>query len=304
MKVAALAGGTGSAKLIRGLARTGVDLRVVSNVGDNIWMYGAYVCPDVDIACYTLAGLVDSSRGWGIDGDTFEALKAFSRLGLETWFRLGDQDMAVCMARTEMMRRGMSLTQATESIRRSLGVRYPVLPASDHSLQTRLSTTKGEIHLQEFWVRDSGKPSVRGVRYDGAASARVTGEVTSAILDADRVVVCPANPVTSIGPMLAIPGFVRLLTRTPARVVGLSPMVGGRPVSGPARKLLAATRRRADSAGVAELYSGFLDAMVISRRDAVLESRIEGLGIECRLSDTLMKGPEDEKRLAEEILEA
>jgi LPPG:FO 2-phospho-L-lactate transferase len=304
MKVTALAGGTGSAKLLRGLASLDVELRVVANVGDNVWMYGAYVCPDVDIACYTLAGVADRSRGWGIEGDTFEALKALSRLGLETWFRLGDRDLAVCMARTEMMRRGMTLTEATESVRKSLGVRIPICPACDSHLETRVSTSKGVMNLQEFWVRDSGEPSVRGVRYKGAASARATEEVNSAILGADRIVVCPANPVTSIGPMLAIPDFARLLRSTAGRVVALSPMAGGHPISGPAGKLLKATGRRPDSVGVAESYSGFLDAIVISKGDSPMRSRIEGLGVECRLSDTLMNGPEDEKRLAEELLEA
>jgi LPPG:FO 2-phospho-L-lactate transferase len=304
MRVTALAGGTGSAKLLRGLASLDLDLRVVANVGDNVWMYGAYVCPDVDIACYTLAGVSDRTRGWGIEGDTFEALRALSRLGIETWFRLGDQDLAVCMARTEMMRRGMTLTEATESIRKSLGVRIPICPASDRHLETRVSTSKGELHLQEFWVREEGKPSVQGVRYKGATSARTTKEVRSAILRADRIVVCPANPVTSIGPMLAIPGFARLLRSTAGRVVALSPMAGVHPISGPAGRLLKATGRSADSVGVAESYSGFLDAMVISRGDSAMRSRIEKLGVECKLSDTFMKGPDDERRLAEELLKA
>ncbi len=298
-----MAGGTGSAKLLRGLSRLPVDLTVVANVGDNFWAYGAYVCPDVDIACYTLAGKADP-RGWGLEGDTFEALGSFASLGLETWFRLGDRDLAVCMARTEMMRRGSSLTDATDRIRRSLGVRCRVLPVTDQPVETRLETPLGDLHLQEFWVRERGRPAVRKVRYEGAARAKVAGGVKKAIEGADRVIICPANPVTSVGPMTAVPGFIGLLSRTEARVVALSPMVGRRPVSGPAGKLLRATGVRPDSLGVAGAYSRFLDALLVSERDAPLKSSVEELGVKCALTDTLMRTPGDEARLARELVEA
>lgn len=302
MKVAAIAGGTGSAKLLRGLYRLPVDLSVIANVGDNVWMYGAYVCPDVDIACYSLAGVADAARGWGVRGDTFESLASFAAMGLETWFRLGDRDLAFCLARTELMRRGATLTRATEQIRRSLGVICPVLPASDQPVETRVATDQGELHLQEFWVREGGRPRVSGVRYKGASSARPTEQVKEAILRADRVVLCPANPVTSIGPTLAIPGFARLL-KSAERVVALSPMSGRGPLSGPAGKLMKAVGRRPDSLGVADMYSSFLDALLISEKDEGLCRDIEGLGVECAASDTLMKGPADEKRVAKELLE-
>ena len=302
MKVVALAGGTGSAKLLRGLSRLDIDLSVVANVGDNVWMYGAYVCPDIDVACYTLSGIADSSRGWGIDGDTFAALGMFARAGLETWFRLGDRDLSVCMARTEMMRRGSTLTEATEKVRRGLGVRSPVLPASDQELETRVDTPMGDLHLQEFWVRERGLPRVTAVRYKGARSARPTARVREAILEAERVVLCPANPVTSIGPMLAVPGLRRLLADSDARVVALSPMSGRRPISGPAGKFMKALGREADSVGVAGLYSSFLDAIIVSREDEGMRRKIQALGVECEASDTLMRGPDDELRLAKELL--
>ena len=304
MRVTALAGGTGSAKLLRGLATLPVDLTVVANVGDNIWMYGAYVCPDVDIACYTLSGVADRARGWGVQGDTFVALDLIAKLGLGTWFRLGDRDLAVCLARTEMLRGGSTLTEATERIRRSLGAAAPVLPACDQHVETRVVTSLGDLHLQEFWVRERGRPRVDSVYYRGAKAARPTGRVREAILRADRVVVCPANPVTSIGPMLALPGFTRLLSGSRARVVGLSPMSGGRPFSGPAGKFMRGSGRRADSVGVAEMYSKFLDALVISRADEGERGDIEALGVDCVTSDTLMKGRGEEARLAEELLKA
>ncbi len=303
MKVVALAGGTGSAKLLRGLARVGDDLTVVANVGDNIWIYGVYVCPDVDIACYTLAGMADQTKGWGIAGDTFQVLAVLRSLGEETWFALGDRDLGTCLRRTKSLRDGATLTEAVDQERRALKVRQRVLPATDDPLETRIGTERGEIHLQEFWVKEGGRPAVKSVRYRGARRAKTSPAVLSAVKGADRVVVCPANPVTSIGPMLAIPGFREALSRTRARVSALSPMQGGAPFSGPAGKLMKACGLSQDSAGVARFYSGFLDAIVISEGDRGLRGEIESMGVECVASDTLISGPGVEQRLARELLE-
>jgi LPPG:FO 2-phospho-L-lactate transferase len=302
MKVVALAGGTGSAKLLRGLSRLRIDLTVVANVGDNFWTYGVYVCPDVDIATYTLAG-ISSPRGWGIAGDTFEALRWLSRLGEETWFRLGDRDLAVCLKRTEMLKRGKSLTSATRKIAKSLGVEPLVLPVTDDHVETRIMTPTRELHLQEFWVRERGTPKPIGVRYEGARGARPTREVATAISTADRVVVCPANPVTSIGPMLAVTSFRRLLRDTDARIVALSPMEGAAPFSGPAGKLLRGMGSSPDSYGVAKEYSDFADCVVISEADGALGDAIRALGMGCVTAGTRMKGPTDELRLARVMVE-
>jgi len=280
-----------------------VDLTTVVNVGDNAWINGVYVCPDIDIATYTLAGVADAQRGWGIQGDTYGVLGALSRLGVDTWFRLGDIDLATCLLRTEMLREGATLTQASDRIRRGFGVRSPILPATDGSVETWLRTSKGDLHLQEFWVRERGRPRVEGVTYRGARKASATAQVKSAIRSADRVVVCPANPVTSIGPMLAVRGFADLLARSGARVVALSPMAGWAPYSGPAGKLLKAIGVRPDSAGVAGLYSGFIDAIMISDEDSTMKGAIEGGGVECALSDTMMTDREAESRVARELLE-
>ena len=303
MRVVALAGGTGSAKLLRGLQRLPVDLAAVVNVGDNIWMYGAYVCPDVDIATYTLAGVADRTWGWGLEGDTFEVLRRLSKLGAETWFRLGDLDLATCLARTRMLRDGATLTEATERIRRALGVASAVLPVTDSEVATWIKTPKGWMHLQEFWVRRRGRPRVTGIEYRGARKAEVTPKVRSAIRRADRVVICPANPVTSIGPMLAVRGFSRLLEGCEARVVALSPMAGRAPFSGPAGKLLRAGGSRPDSMGVAGLYSSFLDALLVAETDSALTPSIESLGVRCATSHTRMANRDDEVRLARELLE-
>ena len=303
MKVVVLAGGTGSAKLLRGIRALGVDMTVVANVGDNAWVYGVYVCPDVDIACYTLAGISDSAQGWGIQGDTFQVLGLMARAGVETWFTLGDRDLATCLARTQMLRDGRTLTEATEALADKLGVGCAVLPACDEPVQTIISTPRGELNLQEFWVKEKGRPRVLGVRYDGAGRAHPTAKVRDAIREADRVVVCPANPVTSIGPELAVPGFVRLL-RSARRVVALSPMVGNRPFSGPAGKLMRATGVPPSSLGVARLYSKFADALVIASEDRGMAGEIRALGLDCVPSDILMKGPSDEARVAREVLAA
>jgi LPPG:FO 2-phospho-L-lactate transferase len=304
MRVVALAGGTGSAKLLRGLYKTEADLTVVANVGDNIWMYGVYVCPDIDIACYTLAGVADPSRGWGIAGDSFKALGSLRKIGEAAWFMLGDRDLATSLRRTEMIRSGATLTEVTESLRKALGLKCAVLPVTDQDVATMITTPEGDLHLQEFWVKEKGLPRVIRVWYRGARSARLTSAVESHIEAADRVILCPANPISSIGPMLAVPGLTKLLAQSGARVVALSPMEGHQPFSGPAGKLLKAGGVRQDSVGVADLYSRFLDAMVISKRDSAMKRKIESLGVQCSLSDTLMSSAEDEVRLARELLEA
>ena len=304
MKVVALAGGTGSAKLLRGLASTKCDLTVVSNVGDNVWMHGLYVCPDIDIAMYTLAGIADAKRGWGIEGDTFTTLGQLGSLGRETWFALGDRDLATHILRTAAIRGGKTLTQATEDLCRDFGVRARILPATNSPLETRIFTHEGEMGLQEFWVRRKGRPWATGVGYRGAESAKVTAEVEERVLEADVVVVCPANPITSIGPLLAVRGLEECLARAGAKVAALSPMAGRAAFSGPAAKLMKACGVRPDSLGVASLYLGFVDAMVIDLEDENMAPRIRALGVRCRPSDTRLESAASERRLAEELLAA
>lgn len=302
MKVTALAGGTGSAKLLRGLYSLPVDLTVIANVGDNIWMHGLYVCPDIDIAMYTLAGIANPDTGWGIAGDTFRTLSQISRIGGESWFKLGDKDIATSALRTAMLRRGLKLTAITERLRKSFGLRCMLLPATDQDVETRISTPAGDLHLQEFWVREKGEPEVDGVRYRGASKARITNKVRKALSGADRIVICPANPITSISPMLAVGGFERELASSGGRVVALSPMIGDAPFSGPASKLMKAVGKRANSLGIASMYQKFVDCIVVASEDYALKKRIASLGMECVASDTMMNSREDEQRLARELL--
>ncbi len=304
MKVVAIAGGTGSAKLLRGLVGLGVDLTVVSNVGDNIWMHGLYVCPDLDIAMYSLAGIVNRKLGWGLEGDTFHALAQLERLGQVTWFSLGDRDIVTSIIRTNLLRSGRTLTAATEDLRKAFRVKQRLLPVTDEPVETHIVTPIGEFHLQEFWVRDHGLGAVEGVKYIGSSKSKVTRLVEKAILEAARIIICPANPVTSIGPMLAVPGFGRLLAKSGARISSLSPLIGRAPFSGPAAKLMKAVGLRPDSVGVARRYSDFLNSLVIDRTDAKLSQPIKRLGVDCRLSDIAITGLEDAMRLAKELLDS
>ncbi|MDV3244396.1 MAG: 2-phospho-L-lactate transferase [Nitrososphaerales archaeon] len=302
MKVVALAGGTGSAKLLRGLAARTSELKVVANVGDNFWVHGLYVCPDVDIAMYTMAGTADVGRGWGIQGDSFNVLVQLGLLGEETWFNLGDRDLATALLRTELLRKGRSLTEITAGLCRALGVGVPILPATDSPVETHMVTRRGKMHLQEYWVKYGGRPVVEEVEYIGAEKARPTTQVKEAVSGADIVVFCPANPITSIGPILAIKGMKNLLSKSKARKVALSPMAGRAPYSGPAGRLMEALGVRPDSAGVASMYSDFLDEIVIDRRDNGLRQDIEKFGVRCSTTDTFMRSGREERRLASVLL--
>ena len=304
MKVVALAGGTGSSKLLKGLSSLDQSLTVVANVGDNIWMHGVYVCPDIDVATYSLAGIVDQRKGWGIREDTFETLGQIELYGEEAWFAIGDRDMATSLLRTKWLSEGQTLTQVTNRISKALGVKTAILPATDFPVETMITTGNGEMNLQEFWVKNGGKPEANGVRYRGASAAQPTRDVREALSQADRIILCPANPVTSIGPILAIKGFRRALANSRARVWALSPMIGVVPFSGPAGKLMKAIGTSPDSVGVAGLYRDFLDGIIISRQDKEMTAAIGRLGVRCALSETRIKNLASARRLAKELLEA
>jgi len=305
-RVVVLSGGTGSAKFLRGLQRVAA-FTVIANVGDNDWFHGLYVCPDVDTVIYTLAGIADSKRGWGIRGDTFKVLDQLRQLGAEaTWFNIGDMDMATHLLRTTLMGEGKSLTEVTATIARRLGVRrWRILPATDEHVETRVVTAEmGEMHLQEFWVKEKGRPTPKGVRYVGGRRARPTAEVSESFASADRVIFCPANPITSLMPMLSIGGFREALRRSKARKVAISPMIGEGAFSGPAARLMAAKGLKPSSEGLARLYRGVVDVMILDESDRSQAVAIERLGVSCRFTSTLMRSGEDEVRLAKVAMEA
>jgi len=267
-------------------------------------MHGLYVCPDIDIATYTLAGIEDQERGWGIAGDTFHLLEDLGRLGAETWFKLGDRDFATHLLRTHMLLGGKRLTEITSLLAKRLGVKQTILPPSDEHIETHIITEEGERHLQEFWVKRRAEGRVSGVRYVGAATAKVSGEVETAIHNADRILFCPGNPIGSVEPIIWTDGLGRMLAHSRARGIAVSPMVGGGGFSGPASKLMSALGHEPTSVGVAELYSGLIDEIVIDRTDAAMRPSIKKLGVECTLADIRMDSPGDERRLAKLLLEA
>jgi LPPG:FO 2-phospho-L-lactate transferase len=305
-EVAVLSGGTGSSKFLRGLQKLS-RFTVVANVGDNAWFHGLYVCPDVDTVTYTLAGIADSRRGWGIQGDEFKTLAQLKRLGAaDTWFNIGDRDMATDLFRTALMKKGKTLTEATSAIARALGVRrWTILPATDQHVETRIITAeRGEMHLQEFWVKEKGRPTPTGVRYAGVRRARVTGEVAKRLARAERIIIAPANPITSVMPILSIGGFRETLRGSDARKVAVSPMLGESSFSGPAARLMIARGLEPTSEGVARLYSGVIDAIIIDESDRAQASAIEKAGVSCHFTSTLMRSREDEVRLAKVAMEA
>jgi LPPG:FO 2-phospho-L-lactate transferase len=304
--IVALAGGTGAAKLLRGLVHVTEPSRlfIIGNTGDDLDWWGLRVSPDLDSVAYALAGLLDGARGWGVRDDTFHCLEAMSRLGRETWFRLGDQDLATHLHRTLLLRAGASLTAATRVIGDALGVPARLVPMSDDPVRTELRTDKGWLSLEEFFVRERSAPDVLEVAYRGADEARPGPDVLPAIASADAVVVCCSNPVTSIGPILAVPGIADALVRTPAAVVAVSPIVGGRAVSGPAAKLLAARGLDVSPLGVARAYRPWLDALVIDRADEAHASDLEREGVRPVIADALMPDGAAEARLARVVLDA
>jgi LPPG:FO 2-phospho-L-lactate transferase len=304
--IVALAGGTGAAKLLRGLARVTEPGRlfIVGNTGDDLDWWGLRVSPDLDSVAYALAGLLDAKRGWGVQDDTFHCLEAMQRLGRETWFRLGDSDLAIHLHRTLLLRGGASLSAATRAIVDALGVTARLVPMSDDPVRTELRTGGGWLGLEEFFVRERCAPEVLEVAYRGAEAAKPAPGVLGAVEAAEAVVVCCSNPVTSIGPILAVPGIIDALARTRAPIVGVSPIVGGQPVSGPAAKLLAARGLEVSPLGVAQAYQPWLDALVVDGRDAAHAGALERKGVRPVVADALMPDGAAEARLARVVLEA
>ena len=304
-KLVALAGGTGAAKFLRGLCRLvdPRDLTVVVNTGDDTELWGLHISPDLDTVCYTLAGVIDAARGWGLAEETFHALGQMARFGEPTWFNLGDRDLATHLHRTRLLRGGRSLSEATAAIAGALGVGPRVLPMSDQPVRTRVLGPDGWLGFQEYFVREKAQVEVRAVEYAGAETAAPAPGVLDALAAARAVIVCPSNPVTSIGPILAVPGIADALARSPATALAISPIVGGESVSGPAGRLMAALGLPVSPAGVARAYAPWLDALVFDEQDRRDTPEILALGVSPVTAKTIMAGRVDEVALARRVLE-
>ena len=306
MRLTAIAGGTGAAKLLRGLAAAvpRSSLTVIGNTGDDAEIWGLHVSPDLDTVMYALAGRLDAMRGWGVADDTFRCLEAMGDLGAETWFNLGDRDLATHLYRTRALGDGTPLSAVTAELCRRLGVAARILPMSDDPVRTRVRTPDGWLSFQEYFVREKAQVRVLDVEYAGAAASRPAPGVLEAIREADLVVVCPSNPVTSVGPVLAVPGMAQALAAVRSRVVAVSPIVGGAAVSGPAGELMRARGLPVSPVGVAAAYAPWLGTLVIDRSDAARVPELERLGVRPVLADILMTDRDREIALAQLMLAA
>jgi LPPG:FO 2-phospho-L-lactate transferase len=222
--ITVLAGGTGSIKLIRGLASQTRDLTIISNVGDNIWLYGLYICPDIDTIIYGLAGTLDEQQGWGIKNDSFGFLQAIHMLGEQAWFKIGDRDLATHVIRTSMLKRGKNLSEITEWMRIRFGICSKIIPATDSPIETRILTDKGEMHIQEFWVKYRGEPKVLEIFYKGTNKARINPQIIRTIRESEMIVIAPANPITSIAPILSIKVLKKNLIEKRKKILSISPL--------------------------------------------------------------------------------
>jgi LPPG:FO 2-phospho-L-lactate transferase len=304
MKITALAGGIGAAKFLLGLAgcERPEDITIIANTGDDIELFGLRVSPDIDTLTYTLAGVINEETGWGLSGDSFECLSWIGRYGEASWFNLGDRDLATHIYRTAELRRGRTLSEVTDHIRRSLGVRARILPMTDSYTPTRVLTDEGEMHFQEYFVRRRSAPRVLEIRFDNIESARPAPGVERAILDADLVIVCPSNPFISIGPVLAVPGVRDCLRKVAARSVAITPIIAGRALKGPAADMLGYLGHDVSALGVARIYGDLVRSFVLDEADSDLKTPIEELGMRALVTGTLMKTAEDKRRLAETVM--
>ena len=305
MKVVALAGGVGAARFLRGLVRAAdpAELTIVVNTGDDREFYGVHVSPDVDIVTYTLAGRVDPERGYGLAGDSFAVIEALGAYGHPTWFRLGDRDLATCLHRTQRLRAGAGLAVVTDEIRRAHGLACRILPMSEEPCPTFVLLSNGtRVHFEEYLVRDGAPDDVDAVDLSAARAARPAPGVVEAIASAQAILVCPSNPIVSIGPILAVRGVREALARSGAPVVAISPIIGGLPVKGPADRLLRGTGAEVSARGVAKLYAGWCHGFVLDQRDAEQTRAIEALGLGARAVDTLMRDVQVSEALARTCL--
>lgn len=303
MKIAALAGGVGGAKLAHGLALRlpPEDLTIIVNTGDDFEHLGLYICPDLDTVCYTLAGLANPETGWGRAGETWQAMSNAARLGGPDWFRLGDQDLGAHLERTRRLKSGQRLSQVTRDFCRAWGVQPAVLPMSDERVATIVDTVEeGELSFQEYFVLHRCQPQVKGFRFEGIASARPAPGVLEALAGADAVVICPSNPWVSIDPILAVAGLKSEMNRKPAAAV--SPIIDGRTVKGPAAKMFQEMGAAPSPLAVAAHYHGLLTGFVLDKVDTGYAQTLEASGLRICVTDILMKSTEDRRRLAGEAL--
>ena len=302
--IVALAGGVGAARFLDGLARVLPPERlfIIGNTGDDAEIHGLHISPDLDTVTYTLAGLADPQRGWGIRGDSFHGLEHLARLGGETWFQLGDRDLGTHLYRTDRLRQGATLTEITAEIVSRLGVRAALVPMSDAHVETRICTAAGELEFQTYFVKRRARDRVAAVRFEGAAAAEPAAGVLEAIAAAEAIIFCPSNPFISIGPILAVPGIRQAIESRRQRVVAISPIVGGRALKGPAAAMMKSMHMRPAASEVARLYQTLVSVFVMDELDRRQAAAVQELGMRPVLTGTIMHGLRERKALARAVV--
>jgi len=304
--ICVLSGGTGGAKFVDGLRQVmpAEEITLVVNTGDDLMWWGLYVSPDIDSITYVLSGMLSRERGWGVKGDTFLCLQAMGQLGEPTWFHTGDRDLAMHLLRSRLLAEGKTLSEATSAISQKLGVKARILPMTNSRVETRVDTPVGELSFEEYFVQRWYQDPVKSVRFAGASDAEPTPGVLEAITAADAVLIAPSNPVTSIGPILAVPGVRDALLHARGKIAAVSPIVGSSPVAGPAGILMEAQGLPCSIAGVAQAYADFLDVLVCDIRDTRAAEALRETGLRVECTQTIMRSPEDKAALAREALSA
>lgn len=299
----ALAGGVGAARLLSGVVRhiPREDLVIIGNTGDDAQFYGLHVSPDLDTVMYTLAGIVDEDKGWGVSGDTFHCLQMLDKLGFETWFQLGDRDLAVHIIRTKMLKEGMTLCQATAQLCRMLGVKAQLIPMTNDPVRTKIISGQSTLEFQEYFVKRGTQDKVTDVVFEGAEKAKPAPGILQAIEEAEQVIICPSNPILSIAPILSIPLINDQLKNTKACIVGVTPIVGGKAIKGPTARIMASMGLEVSAHGVVKYYEPLLDHMIIDHTDKHQKKPIQEEGVKVTVTDTIMKSLQDRIRLAKAV---
>lgn len=305
-QIVVLAGGVGAARFLQGVVAVAPprDVTVISNVGDDEQIYGVHVSPDIDIVTYTLAGVIDQERGFGLAGDTFTIVDGLARFGVDAWFRLGDRDYATCLYRTLELRAGRPLSAITAAVARAHGLDLTLLPVTDDRLATKVRTPAGLLAFQDYFVRRRTEDEVLGIEFEGASQARPAPGVIDALAAARAILFAPSNPFVSIGPVLAVPGVREAIAASGAPVVAVSPIVGGEALKGPAAKMFRSLGGEASAAGVARHYGGVVDVLVIDAIDAEQAGDVEAAGVRPVVTDTIMRGAAEKANLARVALAA
>jgi LPPG:FO 2-phospho-L-lactate transferase len=302
--ICVLTGGTGGAKFVDGLQQVvpPEEITLIVNTGDDLLWWGLYVSPDIDSITYVLSGLLSGERGWGVKGDTFLCLQAMGQLGEPTWFHTGDRDLAVHLLRSRLLAEGKTLSEATSTISGKLGVKARILPMSNSRVETRVDTPSGELSFEEYFVQRWYQDPVKSVRFAGASDAEPAPGVIEAIVSADAVLIAPSNPISSIGPILSVPGIREALCSARGTIAAVSPIVGNAPVAGPAGILMTAQGLPCSIAGVAQAYEDFLDLLICDTRDSQAAETLRGRGLRVQCTQTIMRSIEDKAGLARAVL--